>query len=378
MRFYRSRIAPLALLLVLLVANWALISSVKEHIRPPPEEPGSSLNQGAGEPGFMKFPGNLTFPSFPLPFKIPLPIILIFPNYSTSAAGQSPGGSSGIGQGGTGSGQGREGGGSGSGATQASTGTGSTQAGQGPATPRERHESPRRVIELNPVLLIVLMSLILAVLAAASIPRAIAVLQRRRTKREKEAMKREKPPAAPVLGYNASSMPVFPVAEAPRIKLRLLKLSIPEDMPPIWAPNEPLRFEVPQGTVVRVRPAAEIGADYIKFPREGCYEVEASLGNIVDNVTVKVVDYVEEASRMISANFGSDPEKTVRELAVKVSSTRNIDISKLKPVVTLFEEALYGERGLNRAGFEAFYRGLVSAFDRVRWVPCEEIGYFHE
>jgi len=130
--------------------------------------------------------------------------------------------------------------------------------------------------------------------------------------------------------------------------------------------------------LLRVRPAAEVGADYIRFPKEGCYEVEATLGNLVDKVTIKAVDYLEESSRMVLANFGSDPEKTVRELAVKVSGTRNIDISRLKPVVVLFEEALYGERGMDRARFEAFYRGLVSAFDRVRWVPCGETGYFEE
>jgi len=373
--------------LILLVTNWVLLSSIKEPIRSYPENLGSSPNQGAGVPEFLVFPGifpfnlsNLTVFNFslPLPFMLKFPIFLIFPNGSTSTVGQWPGGSPGGGQGGIGLGQGQEGGGPGSGGKQVSTGAGDTQVGQGPFKPREEQERPQRVIELNPVFLMVLIVIVLAVLAVFGMARAITVLQRRPVKKVKEVREREKPPATSVQLESASSQPMFPVAEVPKIRSRLLKLSIPEDMPPIWAPNEPLRFEAPQGTVVRARPAAEIGADYIRFPKEGCYEVEATLGNLVDKVTIKVVDYLEESSRMVLANFGSDPEKTVRELAEKVSRTRSIDISRLKPVVVLFEEALYGERGMDRARFEAFYRGLVSAFDRVRWVPCGEIGYFEE
>jgi len=385
MSFHGRHFAPLALLLILLVTNWVLLSSIQEPIRSYPENLGSSANQGVGVPGFLVFPGvfpfnlfNLTLFNFSMPFMPNFPSFLIFPNGSTSTVGQWPGGSPGGGQGGIGLGQGQEGGGPGSGGKQVSTGAGDTQVGQSPSKPREEQERPQRVIELNPVFLMVLIVIVLAVIAVFGMARAITVLQRRPTKKEKEVREREKHPATPVQLESASSQPMFPVAEVPKIRSRLLKLSIPEDMPPIWAPNEPLRFEAPQGTVVRARPASEIGADYIRFPKEGCYEVEASLGNLVDKVTIKVVDYLEESSRMVLANFGSDPEKTVRELAEKVSRTRSIDISRLKPVVVLFEEALYGERGMDRARFEAFYRGLVSAFDRVRWVPCGEIGYFEE
>jgi len=385
MSFHGRHFAPLALLLILLVTNWILLSSIKEPVRSYLENLGSSPNQGVGVPGFLVFPVifpftpfNLTLLNFSMPFMPNFPSFLIFPNGSTSTVGQWPGGSPGAGQGGIGLGQGQGGGGPGSGEKQVSTGTGSTQVGQSSSKPREERERLQRIIELNPVFLMVLIGIALAVLAVFGIPRAITVLKRRPAEKEKEVGWREKPPSRPVKWESVSSQPMFPVAEVPKIRSRLLKLSIPEDMPPIWAPNEPLRFEAPQGTVVRVRPAAEVGADYIRFPKEGCYEVEATLGNLVDKVTIKVVDYLEESSRMVLANFGSDPEKTVRELAIKVSSTRNIDISRLKPVVVLFEEALYGERGMDRARFEAFYRGLVSAFDRVRWVPCGETGYFEE
>ncbi|MCI4408564.1 MAG: hypothetical protein JHC26_05690 [Thermofilum sp.] len=385
MSFHGRHFAPLALLLILLVTNWILLSSIKEPIRSYSENLGSSPNQGVGVPGFLVFPVifpfitlNLTLFNFSIPSMPNFPSFLNFPNGSTSTVGQWPGGSPGAGQGGIGLGQGQGGGGPGSGGKQVSTGAGSTQVGQSSSKPREEQERPQRVIELNPVFLMVLIGIVLAVLAVFGIPRAITALKRKPVEKEKEVGRREKPPARPVTWESVSSQPMFPVAEVPKIRSRLLKLSIPEDMPPIWAPNEPLRFEAPQGTVVRARPAAEVGADYIRFPKEGCYEVEATLGNLVDKVTIKVVDYLEESSRMVLANFGSDPEKTVRELAVKVSGTRNIDISRLKPVVVLFEEALYGERGMDRARFEAFYRGLVSAFDRVRWVPCEEIGYFEE
>jgi hypothetical protein len=231
------------------------------------------------------------------------------------------------------------------------------------------------VVQLSPLLLYVLV--IAAALVAALLVSyaAVAAVKKARAKRERKEEKESAPPPRPPEAPREAQQPP-PLRASPMVAWagRLLKLGIPEDLPPIWAPGEPLPVELAPGARLEVKPAAAVGEGFVIFPAQGCYELRAELGGAAERVLVKVVDYTEEASRLVAANLGANPEKTVRELAAAAVSSGRAEPSATARVVRLFEEALYGERGMRRREFEEFLRGLKSALKDVRVAPCERAG----
>lgn len=230
-------------------------------------------------------------------------------------------------------------------------------------------------MQLSPLLLYVLVVAAALVAALLVSYAAVAVFKKARARRGRKEERKRAPPPQPPKAPEEARRPQ-PLRASPMVAWvgKLLKLGIPEDLPPIWAPGEPLPVELAPGARLEVKPVAIVGEGFVIFPAQGCYELRAELEGASERVLVKVVDYTEEASWLVAANFGADPEKTVRELAAAAVSSGRAESSATARVVRLFEDALYGERGMRRREFEEFLRGLKSALKDVRVVPCERAG----